>query len=229
MAYDEFGREVENTNPGFQPFGYAGGVADDGTGQVHFGSRQYVAGIGRWVTVDAIGLHGGVNTYAYVANDPINWADPSGLCRIDVGFKEVAFGGYHAYVLTTDPNGFQMAFRGGPERDNVWDLVTHGFDPGWIVTQAWPYRHSLDFPAPGERHLFVNVLEDGCPCDPYKEQFRDATDIILAAGIEYRALGPNSNTVASVILLYGGFFPPAPPGGIWAPGYFPGAPVGMGR
>jgi RHS repeat-associated protein len=79
VAYDEFGRELENTNPGFQPFGYAGGFTDANTGLVLFGSRDFVPSIGRWATKDPIGLAAGPNLYVYVMNDPVNLVDPLGL------------------------------------------------------------------------------------------------------------------------------------------------------
>ena len=36
MEYDEFGNVVEDTNPGFQPFGFAGGLYDPDTRRVEF-------------------------------------------------------------------------------------------------------------------------------------------------------------------------------------------------
>jgi uncharacterized protein RhaS with RHS repeats len=41
IDYDEFGRVLTDTNPGFQPFGFAGGLYDRDTGLVRFGARDY--------------------------------------------------------------------------------------------------------------------------------------------------------------------------------------------
>jgi RHS repeat-associated protein len=80
MEYDEFGRVTLNTNPGFQPFGFAGGIYDRDTGLVRFGARDYDAEIGKWTAKDPIRFAGGdTNLYGYVLNDPVNWIDPLGL------------------------------------------------------------------------------------------------------------------------------------------------------
>ena len=41
MEYDAFGVVVTDTAPGFQPFGFAGGLYDRDTGLVRFGVRDY--------------------------------------------------------------------------------------------------------------------------------------------------------------------------------------------
>jgi len=41
MDYDEFGNIIYHDNPGFQPFGFAGGLYDTETKLVQFGARDY--------------------------------------------------------------------------------------------------------------------------------------------------------------------------------------------
>jgi RHS repeat-associated protein len=79
LDYDSFGRVLRDTNPGFQPFGFQGGLYDPDTGLVEFGCRWYDAETGRWISKDPILLDGGWNVYAFCGNDPINRTDPSGL------------------------------------------------------------------------------------------------------------------------------------------------------
>lgn len=81
LDYDESGRVILNTDPGFQPFGFAGGLYDEDTGLVHFNARDYDPQTGRWRAKDPAGFIGGPNLYEYVGGDPINRADPSGLCE----------------------------------------------------------------------------------------------------------------------------------------------------
>ena len=80
LDYDEFGQVITDTNPGFQPFGFAGGLYDRDTKLVRFGARDYDAETGRWTAKDPILFAGGdTNLYGYVLNDPINFSDSSGL------------------------------------------------------------------------------------------------------------------------------------------------------
>src|SRR5205823_2406689 len=52
LEYDEFGNVLADSNPGFQPFGFAGGLYDHDTGLVRFGARDYDPKTGRWTTKD---------------------------------------------------------------------------------------------------------------------------------------------------------------------------------
>jgi RHS repeat-associated protein len=89
MDYDEFGNIVLDTNPGFQPYGFAGGLWDADTGLVHFGAREYDPAEGRWTTTDPIRFQGGgTNLYVYVRNDPVNREDPTGL-KINVSSPDL--------------------------------------------------------------------------------------------------------------------------------------------
>ncbi|ASF45590.1 hypothetical protein CEK71_05625 [Methylovulum psychrotolerans] len=79
IDYDVWGNITQDTNPGFQPFGYAGGLYDRHTKLVRFGARDYDAETGRWTAKDPIGFGGGdSNLYGYVVGDPVNALDPKG-------------------------------------------------------------------------------------------------------------------------------------------------------
>jgi RHS repeat-associated protein len=79
MDYDEFGNVIDDSNPGFQPFGFAGGLYDPDTKLTRFGARDYDAQAGRWTTRDPVLFAAyQTNLYAYVGNDPLNQKDPTG-------------------------------------------------------------------------------------------------------------------------------------------------------
>ena len=80
LDYDAFGRITFDSNPGFQPFGFAGGLYDPQTGLTRFGARDYDPETGRWTAKDPIGFTGGAALlYEYIGNDPANRTDVTGL------------------------------------------------------------------------------------------------------------------------------------------------------
>lgn len=69
-----------DSNPGFTPFGFAGGLYEKDTKLIRFGARDYEPEVGRWTTKDPVlFFSGSTNIYAYIENDPINFIDPLGL------------------------------------------------------------------------------------------------------------------------------------------------------
>ena len=80
MQHDAWGKVIFESVAGFVrvPFGFAGGIADEVTGLVRFGAREYDPGTGRWLSKDEARFDGGWNFYEYAAGDPANLIDPNG-------------------------------------------------------------------------------------------------------------------------------------------------------
>lgn len=98
LDYDEWGRVVADSSPGFQPFGFAGGLYDADSGLVRFGLRDYDPQIGRWTRKDPLLFRGGdPNLYAYAGNSPIRYIDVTGLgpirFEVEGDVKEDTFSG----------------------------------------------------------------------------------------------------------------------------------------
>ncbi|MCP5197341.1 MAG: hypothetical protein H6974_11225 [Gammaproteobacteria bacterium] len=109
LDYDADGNVLQDTNPGFQPFGFAGGLYDRDTGLVRFGARDYDPQTGRWTAKDPILFAGGdANLYRYVANDPINWKDPAG----EVGLVGAGYGAIAGAIGGYISGGFEGALTG---------------------------------------------------------------------------------------------------------------------
>ncbi len=113
MEYDAWGKVLSDSNPGFQPFGFAGGLYDRQIGLVRFGARDYQAESGRWVTKDRIGFNSeATNFYAYVANDSVNFIDYDGEESSSIAEN---IGGILGYI--TDPFAQMITSNAGNKVD----------------------------------------------------------------------------------------------------------------
>jgi len=142
MDYDSFGQVLQDTNPGFQPFGFAGGLWDRDTGLVRFGARDYDPSVGRWTNKDQSGFRGGLNLYAYCDDDPVNFFDPRGRMKLPADPSglppEWTFDPTHQ-----DPNGSRWRHPSGDYLD--FNKGRPG-ETGWKAKDHWHHKG-------GEKHL----------------------------------------------------------------------------
>jgi RHS repeat-associated protein len=113
IDYDEFGNVTNDTNPGFQPFGYVGGLYDRDLKLVRFGARDYDPDVGRWIVKDRLLFNGReYNLYGYGLNDSINHADVLGLSWDDV---PTILGSYQQAVQNMNSSGQRLPIGTGTE------------------------------------------------------------------------------------------------------------------
>jgi RHS repeat-associated protein len=156
LDFDEFGQITQDTNPGFQPFGFAGGLYDQHTKLTRFGARDYDAFTGRWTTKDPILFAGGdTNLYAYVSNRPLMLSDPSGYFVFNLGAAGVgaAIGGTLGLIrgvyAGADPSDIGLAIlkgaligavAGGTLGGGAAILEAAALPGSPPLTSAWPSK-----------------------------------------------------------------------------------------
>jgi RHS repeat-associated protein len=77
--YDPWGRTESTEGTVVNPFRFAGRELDAETGLYYVRARYYDPAVGRFISEDPSHLSGGLNLYAYAANNPVSFTDPSGL------------------------------------------------------------------------------------------------------------------------------------------------------
>ena len=144
IDYDTWGNVINDTNPGFQPFGYAGGLRDSDTGLLHFGARDYDPATGRWTAKDPIGFGGGdSDLYGYVSDDPVNFFDPTGetvfiTVTRTATTSDAIQGNLNAW---SDVTGADV---GGASLENLQTAIPAGVYPGFVRTDHDPNRIELE-------------------------------------------------------------------------------------
>lgn len=121
--YGPFGQlhSASGSASGSLRFRFSTKYADPETGDYYYGYRYYSAWMGRWLSRDPIGEHGGTNLYDFVWNNPSGWVDVLGRNPIPVqggfGFHGWTFTDEQGKVWPEDGNFEDRA--GGRENSNV--------------------------------------------------------------------------------------------------------------
>ena len=109
-TYSPFGINGQSNDHTDHPFAYTGQRYDSDTGLYYYKARYYHASLGRFLSTDPVGYDDQMNLYAYVANRPMGFRDPSGESSYQLGLVFDAEAGSGARVevgayIVTDENG----------------------------------------------------------------------------------------------------------------------------
>lgn len=156
FAYGAYG---ETAAVAGYPFRYAGRRFEPETGLYDDRARMYAPALGRFMQPDPIGTDGGINLYAYVGNDPVNLADPSGLWQVTLTGGIFGVGG--SFTLGHNSGQWNVGAWGGigaglSIRINPFDTGT--MPTGYDVSMAVRANYRLGILGGGSvgyQHSFV--------------------------------------------------------------------------
>ncbi|HHW85535.1 MAG TPA: hypothetical protein GX400_04935, partial [Chloroflexi bacterium] len=137
LDYDAFGRVLTDTNPGFQPFGFAGGLYDRDTGLVRFGARDYDPETGRWTAKDPILFAGGdTNLYVYAMSDPMNYVDVGGLNPFNIT-RKLSTGQKFFVKATTSSDKVEAVTKAAQVENHLFKTAAEYADDAQAAKDWW--------------------------------------------------------------------------------------------
>jgi RHS repeat-associated protein len=126
-TYDAYGN-LTTSNPDFrQPYAYTGREYDEESGLYYYRARYYDSEVGRFITRDPIGLRGGHNLYAYVRNNPMRFADPSGLSTIEYNSTSGSLYVFDSQGFPTGGSPYSASNNAASNSAGSWPSGTHPY------------------------------------------------------------------------------------------------------
>jgi len=167
--FDERGGILPRSKLG-NPWGFCSKSHVDSAGLLYFGARYYDPKIASWLSQDPLGYIDGPNTKAFVANDPMQFVDPTGLFAVPVDL----------HALASELQHFLRALS-----RRVYATVTfHGGKKGWF-DDFRPYFEGAAFQL-ADAGFWTRIGYNPDPTSVLATQGREASDkvrITLINGI----------------------------------------------
>jgi RHS repeat-associated protein len=162
-------------------YAFTGREWDPETGLYYYRARYLDPKVGRFISEDPIGLAGGVNSYSYVAANPVNAVDPAGL------FKFVLARGYkpdeaHADVIeraNTAQEGIAAALLKGT-KDLFKDF--YGADEKRLLQLLGPGGPTMELTQEGGMG-WVGSCVNGVPRMQAQWLYETGKDAVFQAGL----------------------------------------------
>jgi RHS repeat-associated protein len=177
VAYSLFGFPYALS--GSADYSYTGMNQDTSAALYDFPAREYEYQ-GRWVSPDPAGLAAvdptnpqSWNRYAYVANNPLAYVDPSGMAQdCPAALRTGGICGWDGSTSSTVPPWLTLQFWDPNLPFTRYDMIETGVDGGWLFVNL--------LQGGGACYLAGSVLT-GCGCEESEPWYNEAVQTSLPA------------------------------------------------
>jgi len=133
-TYDAYGQVLAKTGTVINPYTYTGRERDTLTGLYYYRTRYYDAGVGRFLTKDKFPSDliepSSINRYSYVANNPLNFVDPTGEIFLIPSLGTIGKAVFWGIVSQTALN---LIFGKDPSCIDVGDIILATIGTGFPI------------------------------------------------------------------------------------------------
>ncbi len=207
QRFDAWGNHTQSAGAAIPQYGYTG-REPDATGLIYYRARYYDPTIGRFISRDPAGMPDGVNRYAYVGNDPVNFTDPSGLALQGVG-------------LPGSNGRNQTLFFDSSIANNVVNFVRDAQSAGFRIAVTSDFRTTTE-----QAQIHAQNTARGLPAARPGTGYHEtgfAVDVNVARAATFGKLDPISRVELENIALMNNLAPIDKPR---SSGFFPGVKGG---
>ena len=163
---------------------FPGQYFDAETGLHYNWHRFYDPENGRYISADPIGLDGGMNLYAYVGNDPVNWVDPWGLYTEIIIWHPVTWTSSSFGHVSSNVNGTNYSWTpdGWDTNPSASDYAQRqeGFRSGvGTILKLTPDQEKKMVECYARKRKDYNKFTNNCG-DPHKDCSVEATGVTFS-------------------------------------------------
>jgi RHS repeat-associated protein len=145
--YDPFGRRTKVSGDLDADFAFTGHYFHSASGLYLTLYRAYDSDTGRWISRDPLEEGGGINLYAYVANNPLNAVDPLGLYSSLLGLGEIGLLDVAFMFGGTTWTGLSFLWDFG-HAETTCDVQQAFFNLGLGIAVGWGLGRILGYLGP---------------------------------------------------------------------------------